>query len=92
MKQKKVWLAKQKGRRRRREEEKISQKVKWWRKSGNNERSSIWADSVVTSHVGGLGNGKNWNSSQYEAILVTWVGWEMGEAEKVVGIDRKSVV
>ena len=72
---KKVWLAKQKGRRRRWEEEKIVQKVKWWKTPVN---------SVVTSHVGGLGNGKNWKSSQQEATLVTYVGWEMGEAENVV--------
>ena len=51
----KVRLAKQKGRRRRWEEEKIVQKVKWWKTPVN---------SVVTSHVGGLGNGKNWKSSQ----------------------------
>ena len=60
-----VWLMKQKGRKRRWEEEQIAQKVKWWRKTSNNERSRIWASySVVTSHVGGLGLGKNWKSSQ----------------------------
>ena len=61
----KVRLAKQKGRRRRWEEEKIAQKVKWWRKCTINERSSFWvANSVVTSHVGGLGNGKNRKRNQ----------------------------
>ena len=35
------------------------------KKTFNNERSTIWAGySVVTSHVGGLGLGKNWKSSQ----------------------------
>ena len=58
-----VWLEKQKGRRRRWGEEKIAQKVKWWRKTSNKERSTILAGySVVTSHVGGLGLGKNWKS------------------------------
>ena len=32
-----VWLEKQKRRRRRWDEEKIAQKVKWWRKTSNNE-------------------------------------------------------
>ena len=38
------------------------------KKECNNESSSIWAANVVvTSHEGGLGNGRSWKSSQKEA-------------------------
>ena len=45
------------------------------KKECNNESSSIWAANVVvTSHEGGLGNGRNWKNSQgsfLEAHLCT---------------------
>ena len=63
-----VWLVKQKGRRRRRwEEEKIAQKVKWWRNTSNNERSSIWAGYSVITWVGWVGKWEKLKSCLYKA-------------------------
>ena len=56
------------------------------KKECNNESSSIWAANVVvTSHEGGLGNGRNWKSSQKEA------SWKLSWKLTCVQLDKMNV-